>query len=203
MQRANVGSVLVVDGTGIALGILTRHDLLSRAALRDPPPPDIHHTSMREVMTHPVRSRDVSARVHDAALLMSRHGIRHVPPTGQGRIVGVVSERDPFALQRLSPQQLSGALGSASEVPALATLAPKLGAFARDLLAHGMSARTLTDLVSHRNDPLTKLLLELLAAVHGLDLARGCWLARGSEGRPQADDLARPGQWPGARRRRR
>jgi CBS domain-containing protein len=182
MQRAHVGSVLVVDGTGTALGILTRHDLLSRVVLRDPPL-DIHRTPMREVMTHPVRSLDVSARVHDAALLMSRHGIRHLPLTEQGRVVGVVSERDLFALQRLSLQQLSGALGSASEVPALVALAPKIREFARDLLAQGLAARTLTDLVSHLNDLLTKRLVELLAAAHGLDLARVCWLAFGSEGR--------------------
>ena len=182
MQRQQVGSVLVVDGDGGVLGILTRHDLLSRVVLREPPP-DIHHTPMREFMTHPVHSLDIGARVHDAALLMSRQGIRHLPLTEHGRVVGVVSERDLFALQRLSLQQLSAALESAPDAAALVALGPKIREFARALLAQGLAAASLTDLVSHLNDLLTRRLVTLLAAAAGLDLARACWLAFGSEGR--------------------
>jgi CBS domain-containing protein len=184
MQRQNVGSVLVVDDAGAALGILTRHDLLSRVVLREPAP-DIHHTPMADVMSHPVQALDIGARLHDAALLMSRHGIRHLPLTEHGRVVGVVSERDLFALQRLSLQQLSGALGAAGDVAALQSLAPKIREFARDLLAQGLAARTLTDLVSHLNDVLTRRLVELIAASRGLDLGRACWVAFGSEGRAE------------------
>ncbi|HEY6136077.1 MAG TPA: DUF294 nucleotidyltransferase-like domain-containing protein [Rubrivivax sp.] len=182
MQRQQVGSVLVVDADGGALGILTRHDLLPRIVLRKPPP-DIHHTPMREVMTQPVHSIDIGARVHEAALQMSRRGIRHLPVTERGRVVGVVSERDLFALQRLSLQQLSSALENAPDVAALVALAPKIREFARALLAQGLAAASLTSLVSHLNDLLTQRLVSLLAAGAGLDLGRACWLAFGSEGR--------------------
>jgi CBS domain-containing protein len=40
-------------------------------------------------------------------------------------------------------------------------------------------------LISHLNDVLTERLLELKAAQHGIDLARVCWLALGSEGRSE------------------
>jgi CBS domain-containing protein len=182
MHAADVGSVLVLDGDGTALGILTRHDLLPRVALQEPPL-DIRRTPMREVMSQPVHTLDVGARVHDAALLMSRHAIRHVPLTSDGRVVGLVSERDLFALQRLSLRQLGDTLRMAPDLSALAALAPQIPTFARQLLTHGVSAPALTSLVSHLNDLLTQRLVILLAGAHGLDLRRACWVAFGSEGR--------------------
>ena len=53
-------------------------------------------------MTHPVHTLDLQHSVQDAVLLMSRHGVRHVPITERARVVSMVSERDLFALQRLS-----------------------------------------------------------------------------------------------------
>ena len=47
---------------------------------------------------------------------MSRHGFRHVPVTEQGRVVGIVSERDLFAMQRLSLEQVS-AIRAAQDAP--------------------------------------------------------------------------------------
>jgi hypothetical protein len=51
-----------------------------------------------------------------AAALMSRHGIRHVPLTQGGRVVSLVSERDLFARQRRSLRALGGALRSAPDL---------------------------------------------------------------------------------------
>ena len=100
MQAHDVGSVLVIDAEGHALGILTRHDLLPKVALREPPL-DIRSTPIAQVMSQPVITLDVGQRMHEAALLMARHGIRHLPLTQGGRVVSLVSERDLFALQRL------------------------------------------------------------------------------------------------------
>jgi CBS domain-containing protein len=123
--------------------------------------------------------------VHDAAILMSSRGIRHVPITEEGRVVSIISERDLFALQRLSLKALSASLRHAPDVDAVRVLAPRVRDFARHLLAQGLAARTLTALVSHLNDLLAQRLVELIAIRHGLDLNRACWLAFGSEGRAE------------------
>jgi CBS domain-containing protein len=99
--------------------------------------------------------------------------------------VGIVSERDLFAMQRLSLQQLSSSLRKAADVTALQQLAPDIRRFAERLLGQGVQARQLTKLVSHLNDLLTQRLLELLAAQHGLPSMQACWLALGSEGREE------------------
>jgi CBS domain-containing protein len=182
MQARDVGSVLVLDAESRALGILTRHDLLPKLALREPPL-DIRATPIAQVMSQPVITLDVGQRVHEAALAMARHGIRHLPLTEAGRVVSLVSERDLFALQRLSLRQLSASLRRAPDAQALRILAPRIREFARQMLAQGLAARPLTELVSHLNDVLTQRLVALAAHSHGLDLKRACWLAFGSEGR--------------------
>ena len=182
MQARGVGSVLALDAQGAALGILTRHDLLPKIALREPPL-DIRRTPATALMNAPVHTLDIHEAVQDAVLLMSRAGIRHVPLTEHGRVVSLVSERDLFALQRRSLRQLGSALRAAPDPDALRALAPEVRALAQQLLAQGMSARALTQLVSHLNDLLVQRLVTLLAQAHGLDLARACWVAFGSEGR--------------------
>ncbi len=179
MQQRRVGSVLVLDDAGAACGILTRHDVLERVALAQPP----MDAPIATLMSAPVRTLEVDATLQDALLAMSRHGIRHVPITDGGRVVSIVSERDLFARQRLSLRQISGTLRTAPDLDAVLRIAPRIREFARALLAQGLSARSLTDLVSHLNDELARRVVELAARAQGRDLRSACWLAFGSEGR--------------------
>jgi CBS domain-containing protein len=109
--------------------------------------------------------------------------VRHVPITERGRVVGIVSERDLFTLQRLSLRQLGQAIDGAGSVALLKEAAAGIRRLAAQLLAQGVQARQLTELISHLNDRLAARTYELLARQHGLDPALGCWLAFGSEGR--------------------
>ena len=182
MQAQGTGSVLLLDAEGRPQGILTRHDLLPRVALARPPL-DIDATPIADVVTQPVHALDVSQPVQEAALAMARLGIRHVPLTEGGRVVGLVSERDLFSLHRRSIRQLGAGLRSAASPQELVALAPGIRRFAADLHAQGVGAKALTDLVCHLNDTLTVRLFDLLCAAHGLDPGRGTWVAFGSEGR--------------------
>ena len=134
-------------------------------------------------MRQPVRSLDALDTAQDAALLMSQHGFRHVPVTREGRLVGMVSERDLFALQRGSLQQVSTAIRRAQDLGALQAAAAGIRSFAQRLLAQGVQARQTTQLISHLNDLLTQQLLSCEARDAGVDLQRLCWVALGSEGR--------------------
>jgi len=179
MHDKHIGSMLVTDDGGAPLGILTRHDLLGRVTLPQVP----LTTPISHVMSQPVHTLTVEHTAQDAALLMSRHGLRHVPVTDGGRVVGIVSERDLFAMQKLSVKQVGGAIRVAGDVPTLAGVAADVRRLARNLLGQGVGARQLNELISHLNDLVAQRLVELTAARHGLDLQRACWLAFGSEGR--------------------
>ncbi len=183
MHDKRIGSVLVLDeGSGAALGILTRHDILGRVTLAERP----LGTPIGEVMSAPVVTVGLEQTAQDAALAMSRHGIRHLPVAdASGRVVGIVSERDLFALQRLSLKQVSTAIRAAPDVNTVRAVAQDIRRFARNLLGQGVGARQLTELISHLNDVLTERLVAMVAEARGIDLARGCWLAFGSEGRSE------------------
>lgn len=181
MHQRRVGSILVTGAAQEPLGILTRYDILGRVTLAGA---DLA-APISQVMVAPVLSLDESQSAQDAALLMSQHGIRHVPVTRQGAVVGVVSERDLFALQRLSLKQVGTAIRAAQSIDALKHCAADIRRMARTLLSQGVQARRLTALISHLNDLLTQRLLQCVAGTYGFDLQSICWVALGSEGRSE------------------
>jgi CBS domain-containing protein len=181
MHERHVGSIVVTDTAGAPVGILTRHDIVGRITLPQRPLTD----PVAAVMSAPVHTLASGRTLLDAALLMSTHGVRHVPVTESGRVVNVVSERDLFALQRLSLRQIGARLRAAADLAALQALAAEIRRFAGHLLGQGVGARQLTELVSRLNDTLTERLVQLVAERHGCDLGRACWLAFGSEGRSE------------------
>ena len=181
MHQRRIGSMLVLDEAGAALGILTVGDVLARVTL----PQRALSEPISQVMSAPVHTLSVRHTVNDAALLMSQKQIRHVPVTDGARVVSMVSEHDVAALQRLSLQHVSAAIRGAPSVAALAAAAQDIRRFARDLLAHGVGAQALTQLISHLNDVLTEQLVRMLAAEEGMDMRHACWIAFGSEGRSE------------------
>jgi CBS domain-containing protein len=179
MLERKVGSTLVLDEGGQALGIFTRDDLIGRVVLPQVP----LDMPIAHLMSTPVHSLDADHSALDAALLMAQHGVRHVPVTEHGRVAGVVSERDLFALQRLSLTHVSQAIRRAEDLGALQHAAVDIRRFAERLLGQGIAARQLTELISQLNDLLTARLVALVAKARGCDLGKACWLAFGSEGR--------------------
>lgn len=181
MHRARIGSMLVVDAAGHPLGILTRYDILSRVTL----PGVALDTAIEHVMVHPVHTLTAEHTAQDAALLMSRRGIRHVPVTRNGAAAGMVSERDLFAMQRQSLKGVSTELRCARDLGELQVASKGIRRLTRSLLGQGVQARQLTTMISHLNDVLTERLLHIQADAHGIDLTRLCWLCLGSEGRDE------------------
>ncbi len=181
MHQRRIGSMLVTSERGEPLGILSRDDILGRVTLQEVS----LETPIGEVMVTPVHHLTHEHTAEDAALLMSRHTIRHVPITRDGVVVGIVSERDLFAMQRLSLKHVSTSIRAATDLDTLKLVAQDIRRFARSLLSQGVQARQLTSLISHLNDVLCERLLALKAQQHGIDLAQLCWLALGSEGRSE------------------
>ena len=182
MYEKRIGSMLVVSDSGALLGILTRYDVLERVTLAG----ISLDTPISEVMTKGVKTLTVDHTAESAAVLMSRYEIRHVPIVDlRERVVGLISERDLFSLQRQSLGTICSLIRQADDVDGLKECAENIRRFARNLLGQGVSARQLTFLVSHLNDVLTARLITLLAKSHGLELHLFVWIALGSEGRSE------------------
>jgi CBS domain-containing protein len=179
MSDAKVGSILVLNESGQLLGIFTDRDVIKRVTL----PQLALETHIQKVMQSPVFSLSVDDSAQHAALLMSQHSIRHVPITRGTKVIGMISERDLFSMQRLSLNSLSGSLQSAADLDEIKHLADKVRSFAAKLLAQGVTARQTSALISHLNDLLTQRVIALQAEQHHLNLKDFCWIALGSEGR--------------------
>jgi CBS domain-containing protein len=181
IHEKKVGSILVVEDGQTILGILTRYDVLSRVTLRNL---DLS-TPISAVMSTDVKTLTVEDTVEKAGLLMSRLHIRHLPVLDRGELVGIISERDLFSLQRLSLSNISSAIRGTDELAQLKKCADDIRQFARNLLGQGIQARQLTTLISHLNDALTARLIEIYAAKHQLNMTQFAWIALGSEGRSE------------------
>ena len=126
----------------------------------------------------------------EAPLLMSTHSIP--PRAGEaGRVVNVISERDLFALQRLS-------LGRADRRPTARRRPRRVEAAGREIVASPAicSARHASAFrISGLNDGLTERLVQLVSRRRELDLAAS-WLAFALGRTLGADGRRRPGQRP-------
>jgi CBS domain-containing protein len=91
MERADIGDVLIVDGTRQLRGIVTDRDIAIRAIAegRDP-----NSTPVEEIMTPTVETISSSATVREAIETMRRHDIRRLPVVDGGSPIGVVSLGD-------------------------------------------------------------------------------------------------------------
>ena len=85
MTRANCGSVLIIDGAGPMVGILTERDLMTRVLAKGL---DADATPVTQVMTRNPRCVAPETKVADAVVIMIERGFRHLP------VLGVFSARD-------------------------------------------------------------------------------------------------------------
>jgi CBS domain-containing protein len=179
MHAAKIGSIIVVTPGNEPLGIFTRYDILDRIALARA---DLEQP-IATVMTAAPHVISADASAHDAALAMAHQGIRHLPVVDGGRLVGVVTERDLFALQQVSMREIRRTIARSDGVPALADAARDIRRLAHDMLQQGVAAWQLTQIISTLNDALTRRLIKLEHERHGIRELNWCWLALGSEGR--------------------
>jgi CBS domain-containing protein len=179
MRAERVGTIVVVDADERPAGIFTLRDLRDRVVLDgvglDGP--------IDAVMTPRAGALDALATAQDAVALIAERGWHQVLVTRAGRLVGVVSERDLFALQRVSMRNVLTAIDSAGDVAALGTACADIAVLADNLVAQGAAAGPLTHAISALNDAVAQRLFALLAPAHDLDGIEWCWLALGSEGR--------------------
>ena len=101
MREQGVGSVVVVDQRSRPVGIFTKHDLVRVFA------EDLRGTPVSAAMTRDPIALPAHALAYEAALAMVEQRVRHVLVTEDGKLVGVISERDLFSLQRLGLAELT------------------------------------------------------------------------------------------------
>jgi len=177
MHAEGIGSIVVIDAQSRPVGIFTERDLVAvalGAGLGQP---------MAEAMTRNPLALPGHTPAYEAALAMIDHRFRHVLVTEDDTLLGVVSERDVFSLQRLGLGELTMEIRLAREVDALAGLADRVRRLARLLVDQGVAAEHLTLFISVLNDRICQRIIEIVRNRHRWEQLSWCWLAFGSEGR--------------------
>lgn len=90
MAEHGVGS-LFVEEDGKVQGIVTEMDIVRKVVAANRP---VSATTVGQIMSAPLITIDRARSVAEADELMSRHNIRHLAVTEEGRVVGVLSVRD-------------------------------------------------------------------------------------------------------------
>ncbi|NGZ06964.1 MAG: CBS domain-containing protein [Magnetococcales bacterium] len=176
-QRAEVA--VVVNAESGPLGIFTLSDLLQRVALADYAiDGPVAVVMSREL--HPLSGKLPGSH---AALEMARHGHRQVVVVEEGKVIGLVTERDLFGLQRVGLAQIAVAIHQADSFEALVQCSHDIRRLSHNLLDQGVRSEQLTGIISTLNDQLTSAILRLTARQEPPGSALFCWMALGSEGR--------------------
>lgn len=177
MRARGVGSLVVLDGGRQPSGIITSHDLVG--ALAD----GAGAEPVAARMTRAPFALPAHALAYEAALAMVARRIRHILVTDEGKLAGVVSERDLFSLQRLGLGEVTMEIRLANDVGVLAEIAAEIRKLTMGLVKNGVAAGQLMALVSVLNDCLSHRVIDLVRQRHDLEHISWCWLAFGSEGR--------------------
>ncbi len=93
-MRVHRTSVLAVLDDQAIVGVITERDFMRAIADgRDPAA-----TQVSEYMTHDPRTIEAGKLAAEAAAIMIKHHVRHIPVTEGGRVIGFLSARDLLAL---------------------------------------------------------------------------------------------------------
>jgi CBS domain-containing protein len=90
MRERNVGSVVIVDGNGHPVAMVTDRDL-TIGALADACEPDL---AVTQFATAPVVTGEADMDLDEAAALMVNHRIRRLPVLDEGQLAGIVTLDD-------------------------------------------------------------------------------------------------------------
>lgn len=179
MHQENISSIVIVDDMQRPVGIFTLRDLRRAVASGSLSTDDKLATWMS---ANPM-ALNHDATAFDALLIMTERHIAHLLVVQQGRLLGVLAERDLFALQRINLVDLVRRIRRANNLDALKQALADLAELVSAMLSHGASATQVTTLITQMNDHVLCRVLALQLTKFELADINFSWICFGSEGR--------------------
>ena len=190
MRESRISALIALDERTAPSGILTERDVLTAiardgtAALARP---------IGDLMSRPVVAVPPEAFLHVALARMERHGFRHLAVTesASGRLLGILSARALLKQRAAAALALGDDIAAAADGAALAAAYRRLPQLARGLLAEGMGASEVAQVISDALGDMTARASVLGAAAmeaEGRGRAPAPWafLVLGSAGRGES-----------------
>ncbi|MCG2581978.1 MAG: DUF294 nucleotidyltransferase-like domain-containing protein [Marinobacter sp.] len=181
MHENNVGSIVITDDERHPVGIFTLRDLRTMVAEEK----GSLDTPVGQVMTKRPICLTSHADAFEAAMLMAEYHFAHLCVVDEEhRLIGVVSERDLFSLQRVDLVNLARTIGTATHLRTLVSLRSEVSRLVDAMLAHGADSGQVVKIITTLNDVTVRRVLELNIKKNdpGVPFT---WLTFGSEGRQE------------------
>jgi len=181
MSAHRVRALVVKDGTGLPVGIVTTTDLRDRVlvAQRDAAAP------VGEIMSAPLLTVEARDFCFEALLKMMSHDVHHLPVSDGERLVGIVTNHDFMILQGTSPLFIAREIEGQDSVEGLAASSRRIKGLVSLLLHEGARASSIVRVISAVNDRLEHRILDLALQTLGPPPLPFCWIVYGSAGRKE------------------
>ncbi|MBM3299706.1 MAG: CBS domain-containing protein, partial [Deltaproteobacteria bacterium] len=179
MTQLSIGSLLVTDGSGQVIGIVTDNDLRTKVVAQGLD----FQTPIQAIASSPVKSIPDHGLAFDAVLQMMNLQVHHLAVERDGQIVGVVTAHDIMLQQGTSPISLFREIVAQQRIEGLYPLAKKIPSVVAALMQEGGKAPDITRMTAVLNDHIVTRVLALLEEELGPAPHEWCWLMLGSEGR--------------------
>lgn len=95
MKEHEVGSLLVKDGK-MVVGIITEDDMVRKVMARDM---NTKEVPVKNLMTKNLITIEPEADIYDAIKKMGEHGIKQLPVTDEGKLMGILTWKDVLTVQ--------------------------------------------------------------------------------------------------------
>ncbi|MFA6222097.1 MAG: putative nucleotidyltransferase substrate binding domain-containing protein [Desulfomonilaceae bacterium] len=159
MAKLRIGSLLVRDSPTNILGIITKKDLRTKVVAVGL---DYNHP-VSEIMSAPVLTIPVQARLFEATLRMVRRQISHLPAVKASQVVGIITTHDIMVHQAASPVILFREIKSRQTADAMNELSRKIPGVVRNLIEEGARAYHCTNVISLFHDRIFVRALKLFS----------------------------------------
>lgn len=181
MHENSVSSIVITNDSRVPMGIFTLRDLRTLVANKSAP----LDTPIGQVMSPDPCSLTAQADAFEAAMKMAEYHFSHICVVDEeGRLIGMVSERDLFSLQRVDLVNLARTIGTANHLRTLVSLRTDVSRLVDTMLAHGADSGQVVKIITTLNDITVRRVLELNLTKNdpGIPFT---WLTFGSEGRQE------------------
>lgn len=178
MREKKISSVLVMEDTALT-GIVTVHDMTNKVLAEG-----LTGTiPVSQVMTPKPMTIAPDSLGLDALMMMSDHGINHLPVESRGRIVGMIGKTDLFRRQAATASHMIADIVQAEDAEAMAQIMTRVPELLSQLVSAGTRPQAVTRRITDITDAITRRLLVLGEEKFGPAPVAYLWLACGSQGR--------------------
>jgi len=179
MRGENVSCLLVVDGNGGLVGIVTDRDMRSRVVAKALP----YDSSVSAIMTATPLTLEADDYLFDAILLMSRNTIHHLPVLRDGALAGVITSTTLVQTQNTSSIHLVRDIYKRDTPEGMGEALEAVPDLTLQLVDSGASAHNIGHVISTLSDAATVRLMALAEERLGPPPIPFVWLAAGSQAR--------------------